>query len=168
MHKLRKRHLHACEKFNEYVSGKKFHIQTDHKPLLPLLTTKNLEELPGRIQRFRMRLMMYQYTIEHVPGKKLVVADTLSRAPVSATTEEDITFSQQVYAHIAQVLQSLPATDDRITEVKARQEKDSNLQLVRRYLVQGWPNKMSAITITSLSTGGYRVDGGRWNPTSWK
>ena len=59
-----------------------FHCETDHKPLIPLLSTKNLDELPPRIQRFRMRLMRYHFTISHVPGKSLIIADTLSRAPL--------------------------------------------------------------------------------------
>ena len=87
----------ACEKFNDYVLGMKFHIQTNHKPLLPLLGNRNLDDLPARIQRFRMRMMKYHYTIEHVPGKELVVADTLSRAPVSKPTAEDTTFGEQVW-----------------------------------------------------------------------
>ena len=32
----------ACEKFTMYILGKKFHIETDHKPLVPLLGSKNL------------------------------------------------------------------------------------------------------------------------------
>ena len=27
----------ACEKFASYIVGMKFHIETDHKPLIPLL-----------------------------------------------------------------------------------------------------------------------------------
>ena len=62
--------------------GLQFHIETDHKPLVPLLSTKNIDELPLRIQRFRLRLMRYHYTISHVPGKDLCTANTLSRAPL--------------------------------------------------------------------------------------
>ena len=44
----------ACERFQDYLIGKRFHIETDHKPLVPLLSTKNL---PIRIQQFRLRLI---------------------------------------------------------------------------------------------------------------
>ena len=71
----------ACERLSDYLVGLKFHIETDHKPLMPLFTTKNLEELPVRVQRFRLRMMRYNYTISHVPGTDLIIADTLSRAP---------------------------------------------------------------------------------------
>ena len=36
----------ACERLSDYVMGLTFHVQTDHKPLVPLFTTKHLEELP--------------------------------------------------------------------------------------------------------------------------
>ena len=58
--------------------GLKFHVQTDHKPLVPLLSTKRLDELPLRVQRFRMRLMRFQFSISLVPGKSLITADALS------------------------------------------------------------------------------------------
>ena len=72
----------SLERFNDYLYGMSFHVETDHKPLVSLLSSKkNLDELSPRIQRFRMRLMRYMYTIAHVPGKSLVTADALSRAP---------------------------------------------------------------------------------------
>ena len=35
----------ACDKFSTYILGKKFMIKTDHKPLVPLLGTKHLDDL---------------------------------------------------------------------------------------------------------------------------
>ena len=52
----------ACERLADYLIGLKFHIETDHKPLVPLFSTKNLEELPIRVQRFRMRMMRFEFT----------------------------------------------------------------------------------------------------------
>ena len=49
----------ACEKFADFVLGKEFLIETDHKPLVPLLGSKCLQDMPPRIQRFRMRLRRY-------------------------------------------------------------------------------------------------------------
>ena len=39
----------SCERFNDYLLGTTFHIHIDHKPLVPLLSTKNLDELPTHI-----------------------------------------------------------------------------------------------------------------------
>ena len=74
----------ACEQLSHYIIAMQFHIFTDQKPLVPLL-----DELPLRVQRFRMRLMHFQYTISHISGKSLTTADTLSRAPTESLTTGD-------------------------------------------------------------------------------
>ena len=56
----------ALEKFSEYTLGKMVRLETDHKPLIPLLGQKSLDLLPPR---FRIRLMSFHYTIHHMPGK---------------------------------------------------------------------------------------------------
>ncbi len=61
----------ACERFSDYILGKSMIGETDHKPLVPLLTTHLLDKLPPRIQRFKMRLMRFNLEkIVHIPGKK--------------------------------------------------------------------------------------------------
>ena len=71
----------ACDKFSVYILGKQFTVETDHKPLVPLLSSKQLDCLPPRILRFRLCLMRYHFAINHVLGKLMYTADTLSRAP---------------------------------------------------------------------------------------
>ena len=71
----------ACEKFSDYIVGKPVQLETDHKPLVPLLTTTHLDRMPPRVLRFRLRLTRFDYSVEHVPGKFLYTVDTLSRAP---------------------------------------------------------------------------------------
>ena len=95
----------GCEHFSDYLIGKQFHVETDHKPLVSLLGSKNLEELPVRVQRFRMRLMRFSYTISYVPGKQLVVADALSRAPSSSSTPSDDKFQAEVEMFVKIFLQ---------------------------------------------------------------
>ncbi|KXJ14667.1 Retrovirus-related Pol polyprotein from transposon 17.6 [Exaiptasia diaphana] len=79
----------ACERFEDFLVGKRFHVETDHKPFVPLFVSKNLSELPSRIQRLRMRLMRFDFSISHVAGKDLITADTLSRAPLSKCSDPD-------------------------------------------------------------------------------
>ena len=57
----------ACDKFKDFLIGKHFCIETDHKPLVPLLSSKYLDNLPPRILRFRLRLMRFSYTVTRVP-----------------------------------------------------------------------------------------------------
>ncbi|GFR99768.1 Pol polyprotein [Elysia marginata] len=58
----------ASERFSDYILGGRYTIETDHKPLVPLLSSKELHKLPPRIQRFRLRLMQFQSEVIHVPG----------------------------------------------------------------------------------------------------
>lgn len=55
----------ACERFSDYLIGLDFHIQTDHKPLVPLFSTKALEQLPIRVQRFRL-CMLHDVSQSHM------------------------------------------------------------------------------------------------------
>ena len=44
----------SCENFLDYILGNLFTIETDHKPLVPLLNSKYLNTLPPRVLRFRL------------------------------------------------------------------------------------------------------------------
>ena len=68
----------ASEKFQDFVLGKEFTIETDHELLIPLLNSKNFDNLSPRVLRFRLRLARSNYQVEHKPGKLLYTADTLS------------------------------------------------------------------------------------------
>ena len=131
----------ACEHLSDYLVGLQFHIQTDHKPLVPLFSTKHLEELPLRVQRFRMRMMRFLFTISHVPGKDLKIADTLSRAPVADPTAEDAFLQQEVTAYVDFVIGHLPATEQRLEEIRACQEADKTCQQIAEFCQAGWPEK---------------------------
>lgn len=132
----------ACERFNDFLLGKEFHIETDHKPLVPLLGgDKNLSDLPLRIQRFRMRLMRYQYTISHVPGKNLITADTLSRAPVSKATTGDLQFEEETSAFVEAVMQGLPASGPMLQRIATAQQDDRECNTLIDYTANGWPKK---------------------------
>jgi len=133
----------ACERFADYLLGLNFHINTDHKPLVPLFSTKNLEELPIRVQRYRLRMMRFNFTISHVPGKLLVIADTLSRAPVEAPSNNDRELAIQSQAFVNLVLQCLPASEQRIEQIKESQQKDRGLVQIMSYCQSQWPDKAS-------------------------
>ena len=104
----------VCERFQEYLLGKHFKLETDHKPLIPLLSSKSLDEMPIRIQRFRLRLMRFSYKIDHIPGKKICTADTLSRAPDSESDKADTDLQTEVNAFVNIVMENLPATAEKL------------------------------------------------------
>ena len=109
----------ACDKFQDYILGRKFHIETDHNPLVPLLSTKHLDRLPPRIVRFRLHLARLDFTIEHVPGKLLYSVDTLSRTPLPEQVTKD-SLQDDVETFINEVVANLPTTMDRLQNVPRR------------------------------------------------
>ena len=131
----------ACERLSDYLVGLSFHIETDHKPLVPLFSSKNLDDLPLRVQRFRLRMMRFNFTISHVPGKQLIIADTLSRAPVSMPKESDIGLTEEANAFIQAIVKSLPISERRLEEIRLQQGQDDACKLVAAYCQTGWPEK---------------------------
>ena len=80
----------ACEKFDRYLRRlQQIKLLTNRKPLVPLINGSDLNAVPVRCQRLLMRMMRYNPKAQHVPGKKLIVADTLSRHPLPTCDKED-------------------------------------------------------------------------------
>ena len=128
----------ACERFKTFVTGLHFEIHTDHKPLVPLLSTKGLDELPLRIQRFKMRLMRYSYDIIWVPGKLLSTADALSRAPTGKEEDEDIEeLAEEAEAYVRCMMKTVPVTQNKLDEISKCQKKE--LQDLLNVIMFGWP-----------------------------
>ena len=132
----------ACEKFSEYILGKQILIETDHKPLVPLLSSKHLDYLPPRVLRgFRLRLMRFAFSIVHVPGKYMYTADALSCAPTGVPVDNCIAFQKEVEGHIAAVTEILPATKQQLDKYRRAQAADSDTGALINYCKFGWPVK---------------------------
>ncbi len=82
--------------------------------------------------------MRFQFSISHVPGKSLITADTLSRAPApNATAEEDTLLGEEVEAYVSGVYQTIPATERRLEEIRMHQEDDEICRQIMRYCQSG-------------------------------
>ena len=71
-----------------------------------------------------MKLLRFQYFIEYVPGKELVEADALSRAPVGQATWENRCLQEETELSVTQLIASLPASDQRLQEIHQHQQTD--------------------------------------------
>ena len=129
----------ACERLADYLVGKTFHIETDHKPLFPLLGSKNLDEMPLRIQRLTMQLLQFHFTISYVPSTNLVTADTLSRTPLQSTSCHE---KEEIDLYVDSVLLQLPASE----EISAKQQE----YLVCRKLTEYCKKKDSPTSTSCL------------------
>ena len=128
----------ALERWQDFLIGMSgFMVETDHKPLVPLLSTKLIDELPIRIQRFRMRLMRFDFKICHVPGKYLYTADALSRSPLEGDGEHEL--EKEVEYYVNAVIVNFPASDARLEEIRCELKTDEVLKVVMYYVEHGWP-----------------------------
>lgn len=85
----------AVKYFRPYLYGKRFIIETDHKPLVYLF---NMSNPSSRLMKFRLLLEEYDFDVVYVKGKDNVPPDTLSRMRVSS---EEL---QGMHEHIIAVL----------------------------------------------------------------
>ncbi len=63
-------------------------------------------------------MMRFKFTIAHVPGKSLLLADALSRAPSSEVANEDFVLQQETAAYVKAVVQNLPAIEKQLERIR--------------------------------------------------
>ncbi|KAK7933488.1 hypothetical protein WMY93_004384 [Mugilogobius chulae] len=128
----------GCGKFHSYVYGlPTFTAETDHKPLISI-RKKNLNDMSPRIQRMMMSLQRYDFELIYTPGKYIVLADALSRAPApNSETSESIT-AEDAEAHIKMITASLPATDSMLQQIVKETAMDSTLNKVTHCIRNDW------------------------------
>ena len=85
-----------------------------------------------------MRMMRFTYTISHVPGRNLTIADTLSRAPLE---DSDSTLQEEADAFVNFTIQSLPATEIRLQQIRQLQQQDEVCRSLTQYCHSGWPER---------------------------
>ncbi|GBM24969.1 Retrovirus-related Pol polyprotein from transposon 17.6 [Araneus ventricosus] len=136
----------GCEKFRDYLTGMHFKIETDHKPLIPIFSKKNLDDLSPRLQRIKLRMMKFSYTIAHIPGKELFAADALSRNPQKVPYKRE-ELEAEIDAFIQMITSSLPASSRRLDELRVAQLKDETCQKLTDYVLKGWPSKKEVDTL---------------------
>ena len=83
--------------------------------------------------------MRYNYQVQYVPGKHQVTADTLSRAPVALPGLEDKLLVEEVEAFSTRTTSCLPATPNRLQQIRDAQKTDEECSLLRSYCLQGCP-----------------------------
>ena len=137
----------ACEKFRRYLVGlPSFTLQTDHKPLVPLLSTKPLHQAPVRCQCLLLRMLRFNFEVQHIPGKHLIVPDALSRSPLAETdSDSSHDLASEVAAHVDAIQTSWPASGAKLQEYKRTTEEDEELQTVRKFISGGWPRHATSV-----------------------
>ena len=128
--------VYGVEKFHIYLYGSTFSVITDHKPLLGIIGSS--KPASARIDRWRLRLMPYQYTLTYRPGKdEANPADYLSRHPfITPQRDND---GENYIRYIAKT--SIPNALT-LEEVKQATASDKTLQNVMTAITTGnWDSR---------------------------
>ncbi|CAF2247320.1 unnamed protein product, partial [Rotaria magnacalcarata] len=75
----------ALDKWHNYLSGIKFVWETDHKALTQL---NKKAQINKRCERWRLKILEYDYKVKYIPGLTNSMPDYLSRSPVDDTEED--------------------------------------------------------------------------------
>lgn len=130
----------ACEKFSRFLYGlESFILQTDHKPVVPLINAKDLDSVPLRCQRLLMPMMRYNPEAVYVPGKDLIMADALSRHPQPVITADVCELVQEVWTYEEAVSRPWPISPTTMDIVREETGKDGDMEKVKHYVNNGWP-----------------------------
>ena len=129
--------VYAVSKFKYFLLGRKFVIRTDHKPLLGLFGRTKLVPVNAnaRIQRWALLLSQFDYDLCFKAGKDNVVADALSRLPLSDSDLDSTTPVE--YVHMVQALDDKNLSFD---SIKSLSKSDPVLKKVISCVKYGWIN----------------------------
>ena len=124
---------HGCNKFDYYLYGIKFLVETDHKPILGLIK-KPIGSLTPRLQRLIMKLTRYDFDLKHVPGKQMHISDALSRAPL-----DDKIHTNDLEGKTVKLYSVVALNETDIENYKIKTEEDEELKIIKSYIENKWP-----------------------------
>lgn len=123
----------AMVHFHHYLYGRRFLVRTDHASLRWLLSFKNPE---GQVARWLQRLGIYDFEIQHRPGRLHGNADALSRRPCEEAGDCRQCARLELQRSVPVVVRALSLQGD--SEAwKIAQDRDVTLQRLRRWKVTG-------------------------------
>ncbi|MFI5407627.1 MAG: RNase H-like domain-containing protein, partial [Nitrososphaerales archaeon] len=131
--------VYACEKFSHYIYGHpNVIIENDHKPLEPIFK-KPISAVSPRLQRMLLRLLRFNFQMKYIPGEKLYLADTLSRAYLTTETKSDVELQQDLDVLVHTLINDFPASNKKLLEISEKTAADAELSKLSEYVRNGFP-----------------------------
>lgn len=130
--------VYACSKFHYYIYGRTVEIQTDHKPLVSIMKNELAKIHSSRLQRMKMKLLIYKTNVVYVPGKYMHIADHLSRSYLTDEISTD-------FAEYEDVVHSINISTDKLKEFKYYTKNDYILNELTKVFKVGWPKDKNKI-----------------------
>ena len=134
--------VHGCKRLHQYLYGRRTMVESDHRPLEAFMK-KPLSSVLKRLQSMILELQRYRYDLKvvHKPGKEIPVTDCLSRNLVKDAKPIPDEFSTKPDVAVHQLIATLPLSDQRLAEIRTKTSTDQNLQVLKHFILTGWPNQ---------------------------
>jgi len=84
-----------------------------------------------------LNIQSYHLNVEYVPGKLMVLADTLSRAPLPDLYEDNI--DEELTLHVQAFSENLAIRKQYLDKIKNKTLNDTIFQKIKNICVSGWP-----------------------------
>ena len=128
----------VMEKFHHFLYASHFILETDQKPLEPILL-KSLNQVTPRLQGILIRTLPYNFTVYYIPGVTNQLADCLSRL---GDQKDTIKLPK---LHVYQIMQQLSARSDILHQLRLSMQADDELALLKHTIMQGWPKSFKQV-----------------------
>ncbi|XP_041771477.1 uncharacterized protein K02A2.6-like [Anopheles merus] len=140
--------IFAVTKFHKMIFGRRFQLQTDHRPLLRIFGSK--KGIPvytaNRLQRFALTLLSYDFGIEYVRTESFGNADVLSRLinkhdkPDEDCVIASVALEMDVKSIATSALVTFPLS---FREVARETNRDPIARKLHYYIKNGWPRNIA-------------------------
>ena len=128
--------VYATTKWHHYLYGRRFLVETDHKPLVDI-KNKNIALAPPRVRSMLMMTRQYDFELRHRKGEEMVLPDTLSRL---STAEKFQIPGLEIGVHSI-----VEITDARLKQLVEDTANDSVLQRLLSVFQKGWPTSIKGL-----------------------
>ena len=138
----------AIIKCNLFLAGlPHFTLLTDNHPLIPILNSHRLDEIENpRLQRFKTKIMGYNFTATWLKGTLNYAPDALSRNPTSdpqpneLLAERDLNNAEALTTLELRAITTAHRENLRLQDRRSIAQKDQEYQKLKHYIHNGFPN----------------------------
>ena len=128
----------AMEKFQHFLYGNQFILETDQKPLETILA-RSLNQTTPRLQQILIRTMPYNFRVHYLPGLKNQLANCLSRI---GGLQDSIKLPK---LSIYQITSQLNARSDSLQQLCEALQADDTLAILKCTIQKGWPSTIKEL-----------------------
>ena len=103
---------------------------------MEIITRKNINQAPKRLQRMLVSLQDYNFTLIWKPGSQMHISDFLSRHPIAGKHQNSL------FEEISSInsVSQFSISGNRTEQIRKEGERDEELQAMIPYIENGWPD----------------------------